>query len=317
MAGSFNKIDYRLRPAKHAERVMLCDLLRRMRFASLESYQYVGFGSVAFVDFRMIHRALGIKEMLSIEGSDDDAEQERFRKNKPYDGLKLEFGNSSSVLPNIDFEKKSIVWLDYDDLLTRSMATDLGIVARNIVSGSFLGVTFTADFPADRATRDGALDRLKAQFPEFVPEDAKAGQFVGPGIAEFGRATLGALLGKALEDADAGRPSDQKRQAIQVCFFRYADGAPMATVGWIVVAAADLDAFEASNLQALPFYRSGSDSFRIRMPLVTPYEIREMERTLPDLDAAANLNWIPLKERKAFGDIYRYLPHFAVMEPTG
>lgn len=61
MAGSFNKIDYRLRPAKHAERVMLCDLLRRMRFSSLESYQYVGFGSVAFVDFRMIHRALGIK----------------------------------------------------------------------------------------------------------------------------------------------------------------------------------------------------------------------------------------------------------------
>lgn len=255
--------------------------------------------------------------MLSIEGSDDEDEQERFRKNKPYDGLRLEFGHSSTVLPNIDFEKKSIVWLDYDGLLARSMATDLGIVARNVVSGSFLGVTFTADFPAVRANRDTALDRLKAQFPEFVPEDAKAAQFIGPGIAEFGRATLGALLEKALEDADAGRPPDQKRQAIQVCFFRYADGAPMATVGWIVVAAADLDAFEASNLQALPFYRNGAESFRIRMPLVTPYEIREMERTLPDLDAAASLNWIPLKERQAFGDIYRYLPHFAVMEPTG
>lgn len=264
-----------------------------------------------------MHRALGIQEMLSIEESDDENERERFLKNKPYEGLKLEFGNSSSVLPNIDFGRKSIVWLDYDGLLSRSMATDMGIVARKLDGGSFIGVTFTADFPADPATRETALDRLKQQFPEFVPEDAKAAQFVGPGIAEFGRTTLGALLEKALEDADAGRPQDQKRQARQVCYFRYADGAPMVTVGWVVVAPGDLEALEGSSLAALPFYRSGTDAFRIKMPLVTPFEIREMERTLPRLDAAEALSWIPLRERQAFGDIYRYLPHFAVMEPTG
>ena len=67
MPGTFKKIDYRLRPAKHAERVMLVDLFRRMRFAPIETYQYIGFGSVAFVDFRMVHKELGIKGLVSIE----------------------------------------------------------------------------------------------------------------------------------------------------------------------------------------------------------------------------------------------------------
>src|ERR1700712_3390037 len=76
LAGSFKKIDYRLRPAKHAERVMLCDLFRRMRFSPPETYQYVGFGSVAFIDFRLVHRTLGIRQMISIEETSDENEQD-------------------------------------------------------------------------------------------------------------------------------------------------------------------------------------------------------------------------------------------------
>lgn len=316
MAGSFKKIDYRLRPAKHAERVMLCDLFRRMRFAPPEDYQYVGFGSVAFIDFRLVHRNLGIREMISIEETSDENEQDRFGRNKPYAGLALHFGHSSEILPTLNFQKKSIVWLDYDGLLTRSMATDMAIVAENLTSGSFIGATFTSDFPTVGDRRTDELARLKGQFPEYVPDDTRPQAFDGGRIGEFGRTTLGSLLEQALANADAGKPPEQARRAHQVCFFRYSDGAPMVTVGWIVAAVGDQALLEASHLSALPFFRDGAAAFRIKIPLVTPHEVREMERRLPEWADADDLNWIPESERTAFYGIYRYLPHFAAMEPT-
>ena len=39
-----------------------------------------------------------------------------------------------------------------------------------------------------------------------------------------------------------------------------------------------------------------------------------MERRLPDLATATDLNWIPAEERKNFGTLYRYLPQFSVVE---
>ncbi|HEX7929619.1 MAG TPA: O-methyltransferase [Sphingomicrobium sp.] len=315
MAGTFKKIDYRLRPAKHAERVMLLDLFKRMRFASIETYQYVGFGSVAFVDFRMVHKILGIKELISIEDTDDADEQTRFAHNSPYAGLKLHFGNSSNVLPTLDLSKRSLVWLDYDGALARSMANDLAAVGRRVPSGSFLGVTFTTAFPTTDPQRGKELKRLKEDFPDFLPDDTKAQAFDGAKYAEFGRAALGGILEKAVSDADAGEPDPQKKRSVrQLCFFKYRDGAPMVTVGWIVVAAGDAALFDACHFDALPFVRTAAVPFKVAIPLVTPLEVREMERRLPDLAAATDLDWIPANERKSFGSVYRYLPQFSVVE---
>ena len=69
MTASFRKIDYRVRPAKHAERMMMCEAFARLgAFDELPSYQYVGLGSVYFVDFLLFHRILGIRDMVNIEG---------------------------------------------------------------------------------------------------------------------------------------------------------------------------------------------------------------------------------------------------------
>jgi hypothetical protein len=315
LPGTFKKIDYRLRPAKHAERVMLLDLFKRLRFGSIETYQYVGFGSVAFVDFRMVHKLLGIKDLISIEDTDDPDERARFSQNNPYAGLKLHFGHSSAVLPTLDFTKRSLVWLDYDGALARSMANDLATVGRRAASGSFLAVTFTTAFPTGGSDREIELKRLKEDFSDFLPDDTKANQFDGAKYAEFGRKALGALLEKAVADADAGETNPQKKRSVkQLCFFKYKDGAPMVTVGWLIVAAGDLPIFEACHFQALPFVRNASVAFTVAIPLVTPMEVREMERRLPNLAAATDLDWIPESERRKFGNVYRYLPQFSVVE---
>lgn len=317
MVGSFKNIDYRLRPAKHAERAMLLDLYKNMRFAPVRDYQYVGFGSVAFVDFRMVHRALGIDSLYSIEGTNDFDEQTRFEKNKPYESIDLRFGSSSAVLPELDFSRHSIVWLDYDNAARRSMATDLGTVATNAKSGTFVAITFTNLFPAKKAASEKALQHLKDGFPEFVAHDAKAEMFQGKKYAEFVRTTFSALLQTALSDADAGiRDPLDKRTAFQVCFFKYRDGAPMATLGWLIVSERDLPQFELCDLEALPFYRDGDRAFSIEIPKVTPFEVREMERRLPSPEDSVDLTWIPLEERQQFARLYRYLPNFAPVEPV-
>lgn len=315
MTGSFKKIDYRIRPAKHAERLMLIDLFKRLRFAPSETYQYVGFGSVGFVDFRLCHRMLGIDEMVSIEATDDPDEQERFRRNVPFAGVDLRFGRSTAILPALDFSKKSFVWLDYDNVIARWMATDIATIVQTAASGTFIGVSFASIFPQGKEAQKTELARLKSDFPEFVARDAKASDYEGKFYAEFGRSTLDALLKKAISDADAGEADPSKRRsAQQVCYFRYKDGLPMVTVGWVVFAEAERAVLEESKLDQLMFYRDGKVALNIDIPLVTPHEVAEMERRLPALLTAVDLDWIPMEEKEAFGKSCRYLPRYATLE---
>lgn len=65
MPGSYRIINYPLRPAKAIERRMLCAAFERLHpFQRIERYRYVGFGSIYFSDFQLLHRQLGITDML-------------------------------------------------------------------------------------------------------------------------------------------------------------------------------------------------------------------------------------------------------------
>jgi hypothetical protein len=102
----------------------------------------------------------------------------------------------------------------------------------------------------------------------------------------------------------------------QVCNFRYSDGAAMATFGWVVTTPADAERYNDCRFEALSFFRSGSDPFRIRTPLVTPFEIREMERRITDVTNPKQLQWLPMRERRAFVQMHRYLPSYGNVEPV-
>ncbi|MEY4620192.1 MAG: hypothetical protein RIS65_1364 [Pseudomonadota bacterium] len=315
MVGTFNKIDYRLRPAKHAERAMLIDLFKRMRFAPMEQYQYVGFGSVAFIDFRMVHRAIGISDMVSIEDTDDDDEKQRFRFNAPFPYVEIKFGNSATVLPTINFARKSLAWLDYDDVLARSMLNDMVSIVSRAKSGSFVAITFNAGFPANNPARSEELERLKQEFPEYLDENDRGNRLNGLGLGNFARELFAIELKKALSDADAGIVDERfKRQLRQVTYFSYKDGARMATIGWLVVSEIDMPINDSCRFDLLPFFRADHEPFKIQVPKVTPCESRAMERRLSDLTNAPDLGWLPIREREAFAESYRYLPNFVTTE---
>jgi hypothetical protein len=74
MPGSYEKINYGLRPAKCIERKMMCEAFRRLsEFGSVESYRYIGFGSTYFSDFSLFHKHLGITNMISMEQDEHNA----------------------------------------------------------------------------------------------------------------------------------------------------------------------------------------------------------------------------------------------------
>ena len=97
MKGSSNRIDFSLRPAKHAERRMMVEIFRKLRpFQAVEDYLYLGFGSLWFADFALFHRTLGIKEMLSMER--EATQKSRFDEAKPFAAIKMDYRDSSKVL---------------------------------------------------------------------------------------------------------------------------------------------------------------------------------------------------------------------------
>ena len=135
MANSFRKIDYRLRPAKAVERRMMAEAFLRLRpFGSIESYRYVGMGSVYFSDFSLFHGLCGFDPMISIEWTDDAKIQKRFEL----------FGHSNVTLPTLPWDLRSVVWLDYDGSLGKEVLTDVRYLAAKMQPGSFLAVSVNA-----------------------------------------------------------------------------------------------------------------------------------------------------------------------------
>jgi hypothetical protein len=218
-------------------------------------------------------------------------------------------------LPTIDVARPSIIWLDYDDQIARWMVNDLEIVGKDVAPGSFVAVTFATGFPTDGPNRVQELERLRNDFPEYITDETKPSALEGTGLSDMARVAFGSFFARALSDADVLKVENEKRRIEQVCYFRYKDGAQMCTLGWMVVTDQNQRLFEDSNFGALPFYRQGNDPFNIRIPKVTPLEVREIERRLPDWEAA-EITWIPPSDRRDFAALYRYLPTFATIEQT-
>ena len=74
---------------------MAVDAMRRLSsFRPLPAYRYVGLGGYEFVDFDLVHRALGVNRMTSIESAVDE---KRLKFNRPFPGIDLKVGTSNEV----------------------------------------------------------------------------------------------------------------------------------------------------------------------------------------------------------------------------
>jgi hypothetical protein len=310
MAPSYRLIDYRLRPSKHVERVMLCEAFRRLRFHVPEDYQYVGLGSVFFADFRMVHRSLGISRMFSIERQANHGD--RFEWNKPYSGITMLFGETEQKLSDVDFSEPTITWLDYDGPLLKSVISDIRNVAHAASHGSVLVVTVNAH--PRQTNEDGAdmLDQVRAELGnERIPAKTDLASLRGWGLANFYRNVGDSEIRNALSTANGVRAPEERLDYEQLFNFQYDDGAKMATFGGVFFEREKRAELEACAFDRLMFIRHGSDAFRIRAPKLTLREIAHLERQLPLAEGEeVDFGPMPPSDARHYIDLYRYLPTF-------
>ena len=293
---------------------MLCEAFRRLQFHILEDYQYVGLGSVFFGDFRIIHRSLGISRMFSIEKQAQHSE--RFEWNKPYSGITIMFGETEQRLSDVDFSEPTIIWLDYDGPLVRSVIGDIRTVAHAASHGSVLVVTVNAH--PRQPNDDGAdmLDQVRAELGnQRIPAKTDLTSLRGWGLANFYRRVGDSELRDALSTANGVRAPTKRLDYEQLFNFQYDDSAKMATFGGVFFEREKRAEYEACAFDRLMFIRQDSEPFRIRAPKLTLREIAHLERQLP-LPKGTELDFGPMPKSDAehYIELYRYLPTFVPVD---
>lgn len=315
MTASYKRIDYRLRPSKHAERRMLCDAFRRIRFASVQSYQYVGMASVFFGDFELFHRELGFAKMICIEKNQKD--EARFCFNAPFGCVDFLWGSTGAQLPNVDWGLRSIVWLDYDKPLDLDKLEDIGFLAAQLASGSMLIVSVAAPPPTyDENKPTRAVGELGAKLPEgSIGPGTTDADLLGWGTARLFWRLIDERTRAALATKNGARHDIAKVSYEQLFHFQYEDGGKMLTVGGVVFDDAQRNIFESCGFKELNFVRTGAESLRIERPLLTLAEVRMVEKNLPTADYdALSCPPAPDSEVRKFSRIYRYHPRYEVLE---
>jgi hypothetical protein len=309
MPPSYRRINYALRPAKNVERKLIADTLVRLnRITPVKDMRYIGLGSVYFADFSMFHRRLGFNEMHSIEESTDLDIRKRFEFNRPFD-TKLHFSHTNSALPQIAWDRPSVVWLDYDDQFDAFMLSDINTI---VTLASFPCVLIIS-VNVEPGGPDGRRARLLEHAGDLLPRAVKSDADLGG--AKLGNAIKSILvqgIQLALADRNGVRSSDPV-QYEQIFHFRYADGAKMLTIGGLLFPASEQDEIANCDFHALPHVRRGDDSFDITVPKLTVRETLNLDSQLPT-DGSIQTPGVSRTELDLYAQLYRYLPSYVDIE---
>lgn len=300
------------------QRKMLCEALARLsRIAGLATYRYIGFGAVGFHDFCLFHQRLGINDMVSIEGN--LTAQTRVEKNKPYSCITMQWGMSHKVLPILQWTKRTILWLDYEHPIDQNKLADLASASTSLLSGSALIVTLPADPGPVKAKTNMGKKRLadlrSAVGNKRIPSDVKGADLAKWGLASVLRRIVVNQIESTLANRSAALDPSRKVRFEQLFHFHYADNKPMMSVGGLILDAKDRSKLGPRHFNDLSFYRPGSEPYLIENPILTWREIKLLDEKLPR--SAPNVrspNWIPEKERRRYGKVYRYFPTFSEVE---
>lgn len=308
--------NYRLRLAKGALRNMLAELIQRLQhIRPLEEYQYIGFGSEYYPDFRLFHERFNIREMECIERS--GKKRKRMEYNQPYDCINLHFQRSDDALTSsgIDLTKPTIAWLDYESSLREYMLkTDIPQFFNNAPPGSLFFITLNChgDNPSE-ATSETVFEKYHKQIGEdYIPTGLRQTPVLMTEPHEIYKRTVdNTIRNKILSDRTYG---EEVLRYIQLVNFIYSETTRIMTLGGIILSEEIEEAFEDSNLQDLEFHRQGDDFLIIPSLDLTPGEEWGLKQIMPgviesDLESA-DLDYLPADDVGNYDMFYRYYPTF-------
>jgi hypothetical protein len=299
---------------------MLIEAFRRLsEFGTVNSYRYIGLGSAYFSDFSLVHKALHITNMISIE--QDEHNRGRFEFNCPFKCIDIKFGRSVDILPTLDWKPKTILWLDYDGCLDSDALADIRLFSSSAAPGSLIVVTVNArpsTVQPDKASP--RLDQLQNELgKERIPPGVKEGDLSDWGTANVYRRIVNAEILNTLSDRNGGLIEGSKINYKPLFDFRYRDGAQMVTIGGLIYDQGQALHLAKCGFENLDFIRSSlkanSKPCMIDVPMLTYRELRHLDRQLPrSKNARLKVPKVPPREVKKYEDIYPYFPTFAETE---
>lgn len=166
---SASLLNYEIRPCKFVERKMLLISFGRIISMFKQKYQYIGFGGLTFTDFKLFHKELYINTMYSIEGGDYSLD--KLSVNNPYSCISIKQGMSTEILRSLDLTQPSIIWLDYDGVLSTTVFDDINIVFQSLSPGSLFLVSCNRQLRNNETTKPFTPDELRTNFGTVVPFD--------------------------------------------------------------------------------------------------------------------------------------------------
>lgn len=275
MAGSSISVNYNIRPCKSIERKMICEMISRLTvFDYIKNYRYIGMGAKYFVDFSLLHKELGINNMYSMEINSAEKNKKRFEFNKPFNCIKMLFGDASDILnsSNISWkQEKNIIWLDYDGGINSNQIQDVESCISKVESGSMIFVSFNSDL-GDKfkmASPKEKLDIYCSRIDNEIlvkllsPRDLSREKIYQTTNKMFDMV----VKNKILERNSTIRNENEKLLSQQLVYFKYNDSrAKMLTLGWIVYKKGDSDKFNKCGFRDFEFYNSGNNPYDITVP---------------------------------------------------
>lgn len=271
---SYAKFNYLLRPAKQVERKVFLEAFHRMAEVGfpISEYGYLGLGSVYFADFVLFYKYLLIEKMICAELADIE---DRMQFNMPYPFITLVMGPVTDAIPRVDSNEPWIAWLDYDQPLNDEMLGDIRSLVRRLHPGSILLVTVDAEpripdgidydkmtFRERRALAASKLQERLGKYREIPIEAASIDKASLPRV-------FAEVMGNVVRDSALRRDGIVAQQLFN---FKYADGAQMLTVGWLVGEPSHIQKLDQSGFLDRPFINTDTEPRRIDVP---PMPIRE------------------------------------------
>lgn len=319
-----NQPFYHLRPNKSIDRKLFVQTLIGLNQCwPISEYQYTGFGSYLFDDFKILHDTLNISKMISLEK--DLNEYERAKFNVPYACIDVRNVSSTEFLTDLFIEDSShnIFWLDYVSPAEIGIQiADYATLLKKLNSGDIVRITLNANVASLGKCNDPdklqtmRLEKLRERIPDeyfptnITPEDMTTAKYPLLLLKILKRIAV-----SCLED----NPPYSPNFMLPLFSSIYADGQQMLTVTGIVLDSHELEQKVKEILKGYPHNNfSWEKPCYIEIPPLSVREIMELNKLLPSDDAEQQLlKEFPFifsaKEKKvieSYITYYKYYPNY-------
>ncbi|KAA0922679.1 O-methyltransferase [Rhodococcus sp. ANT_H53B] len=279
---STNAVNFALRPSKSIEREVVFEATRAlMSLFEVEPQFYLGFGSVWFADFHLAIRYFALNRLISIEM--DEIAFKRAQYNKPYRHVEVHEGESAVVVPELLRggleDQAGIFWLDFDSEIDEDKVNELTNLVQQAGDGSVVLATFNV-VPGSYSPPRERIKALREIFgdafiePEPVANADRSAKVWYNDHDAFAKVVIESTVRLLASAASAGGKGGG---TIPVVSLLYKDSALMATVGVMVLSAAQRSRVDESLVRSL----TPQQITKILAPILTHKEVLALRQLLP------------------------------------